>query len=391
MNGFSWLNRNIIALGLVSLCSDFGSEMATSVLPAFLVSIGASAAILGIIEGFANASNSFMSILAGWASDYTTKRKPFAAIGYLLAAFGISSLYLAHNWIMVLFGRILTRVGKGVRDPARDVLLVSSTTPKVYGRMFGFQRMMDNTGAIIGPLAALMLLRFIPLKYIFLIAFVPVFIAFLIIVFFVNEATITNGKILIRKEHIGKLSASFKWFVFAVGIYGLGSCAASLLVLRAIDILKPIIGTASADWYSILLYVLFNFFYAAFSYPVGVLADVWGKKNVIISGYLLTGLGLFGFISNNSHVWHIAILFLIIGIAYAIVDGVQRAMAADLLPHEIQGTGYGILAAVVGMGSLVSNIVVGFLWTTINPFIAFSYAAFFCIAGALCMVFVKKD
>ena len=116
--GFAWLNRTILALGVVSFFSDFGSEMATAVLPAFLVSLGASAAILGVIEGFANASVSFTSLLAGYASDYTTSRKPFAAIGYLLASLGIGFLCCLHSWVSVLFARILTRVGKGVRDPA---------------------------------------------------------------------------------------------------------------------------------------------------------------------------------------------------------------------------------------------------------------------------------
>jgi len=389
---FAWLNRTILALGVVSLFSDFGSEMATAVLPAFLVSIGASAAILGVIEGFATASVSFTSLLAGWASDYTQARKPFAAIGYLLASLGIGFLCCIHNWIAVLFARILTRVGKGVRDPARDVLLTSATRPKYYGRMFGFHRMMDTLGGIFGPLTALFLIRFLPLSTIFWIAFVPVFLSFLIIVLFVREATLNNGKMVIRKEHLTKLPSHFNYYVVAVGVYGLGSCAVSLLILRTIDLLKPTIGTAWADWYSILLYTFFNIFYAAFSYPVGVAADAIGKKKILIAGYLLSGIGLLGFVITSSNIYYVAFLFLIMGISYAIVDGVQRAIVADFLPREIQGTGYGILAAVMGIGNLLSNIVVGFLWTTINPFIGFGYAAIMCIAGALLLgfVYIKK-
>jgi MFS family permease len=196
---------------------------------------------------------------------------------------------------------------------------------------------------------------------------------------------------VIRKEHLIQLPRHFNSYVVAVGIYGLGSCAVSLLILRTIDLLKPIIGTASADWYSILLYTLFNVFYAAFSYPVGVMADAVGKKKVLFGGYLLSGIGLLGFISNSSSIIYIGSLFLIMGIAYAIVDGVQRAIVADYLPHEIQGTGYGILASVMGVGNLLSNIVVGFLWATISPLAGFGYAALMCAAGAGLLLLVSRD
>ena len=209
----SWLSRTIVALGLVSFFSDFGSEMATSVLPAFMVSLGYSAAFLGVIEGFANASNSFTSIFAGWASDYTTRRKPFAAFGYLLAAIGIGSLYFAQRGYQLVFGRILTRMGKGMRDPARDVLLVSAAEPKVYGRMFGFQRMMDNLGAVVGPLCALLLIKILPIPTIFILAFFPVFISFLIIMFAIQDVHAKGSKILIQKPHIARLSSNFK-FIF---------------------------------------------------------------------------------------------------------------------------------------------------------------------------------
>lgn len=389
MKHFAWLNRTILALGFVSFFSDFGSEMATAVLPAFLVSLGASAAYLGFIEGMANASNSFMSILAGWASDYTTKRKPFAAFGYFLAAVGIGLLSFAQHWYQVILGRILTRIGKGVREPARDALLVSAATPEVYGRMFGFHRMMDNLGAVFGPLLALLLMKIFSIPIIFMLAFIPVFFSCLIIIFFIQEVHAKSNKIRIHAQEFARLSSHFKLYALAAGVFGLGNCAASLLVLRVIELLRPSIGTADAAWYSVLFYALFNALYALFSYPVGYAADMIGKKTMLVIGYILMAFGLFGFALTVTTISNLIIIFLITGCAYAIVDGVQRAIAADLLPHEIQGTGYGILAGITGLGSLFSNIIVGFLWSGISPFVAFSYAAVFCILGALLMMRVK--
>lgn len=390
MRHFYWLNTTIVALGFVSFFSDLGSEMATSVLPAFMVSLGYSAAFLGIIEGLANASNSLSSILAGWSSDYTAARKPFAAVGYFLAALGIGLLSLARQGYLIIAARVLTRIGKGVREPARDALLVSAAQPGIYARMFGFQRMMDNLGAVFGPLIALLLLKWIAIPYIFLIAFIPVLFSCLIILFFVKEVHAKSSKITIHAPHIRLFSSNFKSYLIAVGVFGLGNCAASLLLLRVIGLLRPIIGSVNAEWYSILFYALFNLLYALFSYPVGYLADMIGKKKVIIAGYILMAIGLLAFAFDYASYAYLVEIFLIIGCAYAIVDGVQRAIAADLLPHEIQGTGYGILAAVTGFSSLFSSMIVGLLWSSISPMAGFGYAALMCLLGALFMMNVKQ-
>ena len=388
MQYIPWLNRTIFALGLVSFFSDLGSEMATSVLPAFIVSIGASAAFLGLIEGLADASNSFTSILAGWGSDYMQRRKPFAAIGYLMASVGIGILSFAQQWYHIIFGRVLTRVGKGVREPARDVLLVSAAHRSVYGRVFGFHRMMDKLGGVFGPLMALFLVRIIPIRLIFLLASVPVFISFLIVVFFITDI---RGKryLDIQPAEIIALPSLYKSYILAVGIFGLGNCATSLLVLRSLELLRPHIGSHYADWYSIFFYMLLNTLYAICSYPIGSLADFIGKRKVLIIGYFLMACGLLGFARDQSEIWYLTVLFIIMGIANASIDGLQRAVATDFLPVDIRGTGYGILASVIGFGNLFSSIIVGLLWSSISPLVGFAYAAVFCTLGALLMMRVK--
>ncbi len=386
-----WLTRNVIVLGLVSLLSDFGSEMATAILPAFLISLGGSAALLGLIEGIANASISVASIFSGWASDYTTARKPFAAAGYLMAALGIASLSLMHRAFYVLFGRILTRVGKGVRDPARDALLAGAGNTKVYGRIFGFARALDTVGAILGPLAAIVLLKFVTFGAIFMVGALITCLAFLLVVFAVHEVKAPSATRKSFTLHWHSVPRQFKSFCRAMGVFGLGNCAVTLLSLRVIELLEPSRGAFTAELFSIGLYALFNVFYAAFSFPVGYLADYVGKKKILFIGYLFTGLVLLGFACITANLGYLIVLFCAIGLAFAIVDGLQRAVAADLLHHEIRGTGYGMLAAITGVGNLFSSIVVGFLWTNINPFVGFAYAAIMCGIGALLLLLVKED
>ena len=185
----AWLNKNILAFGLVSFFTDFGNEMAAAILPIYITAIGGSAEILGFIEGIADACVSFMKIISGWYSDYINKRKPFATIGYALSFYWSFYLYLSTNLLQVLTGRVISRLGKGIREPARDALLANSSSSKFYGRVFGFHRAMDTLGAIFGPLTALILIKLLAPNSIFLVALVPTLISLIIIIFMVQEPT----------------------------------------------------------------------------------------------------------------------------------------------------------------------------------------------------------
>ena len=229
-------------MGLTSFFSDFGHEMATAILPVFLVFVGGSAALLGLIEGIADASVSFMKLLSGWYSDFIGKRKPFAVIGYFLTAIGVGSFTLASSWIHILISRITAWAGRGAREPARDALLVDSTEPVYYGRVFGFHRGMDTLGAIVGPALAFFLMKSISLRSIFLVALIPSILAFLTIAFFVKEKRRANNN---QRRLIGSiklLPSKFRLFLVAVGIFGLGNFADSLLILRVTQLLTPVKG-----------------------------------------------------------------------------------------------------------------------------------------------------
>ena len=388
--GQKWLNRNILALGLTSFFSDFGHEMATSILPAFLVSIGGSPALLGLIEGGSDASSSLMKLVSGWYSDHLGKRKPFASVGYFLTAVGVGALSLAFSWPQVLLSRVIAWTGRGTREPARDALLADSTTSKYYGRVFGFHRMMDTLGAIIGPVLALVFIRLMPLRPIFLIALIPSIFAFLAIVLLVKEKGGNRQDSLHLFSSIKNLPTNFRFFLVAVGLFGLGNFADSMLILRATELMTPTKGAVFATSLAILLYTFHNMSYAAFSYPGGVLADKIGKRALLSIGYFLTGVVSLGFILNVASLSYLVPLFLIAGIAIAITDALERAVAADLLPENLRGTGYGTLAAVNGIGDFASSAVVGLLWTSVSPLAGFGYGAVMTIIGASSLIAIRK-
>ena len=377
-----WLNKNILAMGWAAFFSDFSHEMATAVLPAFLASIGGSAALLGLIEGLADASTSLMKIVSGWYSDYLGRRKPLAVLGYFLTTLGIGTFALAFSWPHVLASRVVSWIGRGTRSAPRDALLVDSTQPEYFGRVIGFNRGMDTLGAIIGPALALVLIKVMVVRSLFIIAVIPGVLAFLAFTIFVKEK---RG----RTKHtslvlsIKGLPRSFRFFLVAVRIFGLGNFADSMLILRATQLLSPANGAVVATSLAILLYTIHNVFYAALSFPIGVIADRVGKKSLLVFGYLLTGVTSVGFILNTGNIWYLGLFFILAGLAIAITDSMEKTVAADLLPESLRGTGYGALATINGLGDFASSALVGLLWTAISPAAGFGYGAALCILGAV--------
>ena len=389
-NKNKWLNRNIFAMGLTSFFSDFGHEMATAILPAFLVSLGGSAALLGVIEGIADASISGMKLLSGWYSDYIGKRKPFAVIGYLLTAIGVGSFSLAFSWPHVLLSRVIAWLGRGTREPPRDAMLADSTRPEYYGRVFGFHRGMDTLGAIAGPAIAFVLIKSLALRSIFLVALIPSALAFLTIALLVKETRKDSHERAHFLVSMKGLPRNFRFFLIAVGVFGLGNFADSMLILRATELLSPASGAVIAGSLAILLYTIHNVFYAALSFPIGVLADKFGKRKVLVFGYLLTGLSSVGFIFSIGNIFYLGLLFVVAGIAIAITDAMERTVAADLLPENLRGTGYGTLATVNGIGDFASSSVVGLLWTAVSPTAGFGYGAALMVAGAVLLFTIRN-
>jgi len=378
-----WFNKNVWGMGLASLLSDASHEMATAILPMFLATIGASAAALGAIEGLADAASSFVKLWSGWYSDRIGKRKAIAVTGYVITGISKATFALATLWQHVLIGRVVGWMGRGLRGPVRDAMLADSVPPEAYGRAFGFHRAMDTAGAVLGPFLALIFIKYFSLRAIFMITLIPGLLSAAAIAFLVKDRYRTPNHAMKFFKNVADTPRSFKLFLGGVFIFGMGDFAHTLLILRATQILTPAYGVAKAGSLAISLYVVHNILYALSAYPVGALSDKLGRRELLALGYLLSGVMCIGFILAPPGFGYLLILFVLGGIYIAVEDALEGSTAAELLPEEVRGTGYGMLATVNGIGDFVSSLVVGFLWSTVSPAAGFGYAAGLSILGAL--------
>ena len=385
-----WLNRNVVGMALASFFSDAGHEMATAVLPMFLIAIGAPAFALGTIEGVADAISSFVKLGAGWFSDRIEHRKPIAVTGYFLTGITTGLFALTMTWPQVLLARAAGWFGRGMRGPVRDAMLAESVPAEARGRAFGFHRMGDTLGAIIGPVIALLLVSLVngqvsetTYRTIFLVTLIPGLLSAFAFWFFVKErrrkANHDNGLLTSFKL----MPRQFRLYLVGVGLFGMGDFAHSLLTLQAVQMLTPALGAAEAGQVAIMLYVIHNVLYAGMAFPIGALADRVGKREVLAAGYALAAVMGLGWIIAVPAAWYLAVLFAIGGAFIAAEDTLEGALAADLLPEDVRGTGYGVLATVNGLGDFVSSVVVGLLWSIFAPAAGFAYSVILSVAGAI--------
>lgn len=364
-------------MGFTSLFSDASHEMATAILAQFLIiELHGSAEILGLIEGLADFSSSFVKTYSGWLSDKLGKRKPLATLGYALTGTFISLFAFASNFIQVLFYRTAGWIGRGTREPPRDALLAESVEPESYGHAFGFHRMMDTLGAIIGPSIAFVLLPLVGFRNVFLVALLPGVLAVLVFAFFTKEKAVGRRKTDEKRKllaDIKGLPAGFKRLLLAVGIFGIGNFANTFLVLKSTEALAPSLGVITASGISALLYVLLNVGSAAFAYIFGALADRFSKRNLLALGYLIFSIYCVGFILLQPAVWTYAVLFILAGVETGAIDAVERSYAAELLSENKRGTGFGVMSTINGIGDFTSSVGAGILWTVFSSNVSFAY------------------
>lgn len=385
----SWLTKSILGIGLTSLLSDMGHEMTTAILPVFLATIGGTAATLGLIEGIADASSSFIKLWMGYYSDKIGKRKPIIVVGYVLTA--IKGLFaFTTNWYQVLFIRVFAWMGRGARGPVRDALMVDLLKPAHYGRVFGFHTAMDTLGAIIGPAIAFVLIGILSYRHIFLISFIPGFLSVACFSLLVKEKKRKPDRKIKFWESMKELPLNFKLFIFSVGIFGLGNFAHTLLILRATEILTPSYGKVAAISAAVGLYTLHNILYAGCAYPAGVLSEKFGKRTLLGLGYFLFAFMCLGFILEPPKLWAMIVLFSLAGIYIALVDSMERALAGDLLPENLRGTGYGVMSMINGVGDFISSFAVGLLWAKVSPAAGFVYAGFLTLIGGVVLFMVRN-
>lgn len=356
MKKFFGVEKNVFFMGLVSFFNDFSNEMIISVFPAFFSSVLKSgAASLGFIEGVADGLSNLTKIFSGRFSDKTQKRKLLALSGYILSVatrpFYLVSTTAAH----VLGIRVTDRIGKGIREAPRDALLSLSAGTEHIGRSFGFHRAMDSAGAVLGPLAAFLILWVFPGAFntVFMWAFFVGVLALFSFVF-ISEVNVVHARgekvRLTLKSH----TKEFKQFLVIIFVLSLANVPIALLLLRTQDLeLTPN--------FIPLFYLFYSVAYTLFSVKAGRMADKVGDKPVILGGYLLAALGYLFMIYDHT-LAALAAGLVIIGIGSAFTDGVQRSFAARLTEASERGSAYGLLNAAIGFGVLFAGIIGGFIW-----------------------------
>lgn len=360
---------------MASLFSDLSHEAVTAVLPALLASMGVAAGALGTIEGVADGLSSVAKLYGGWWSDQLERRKPLCAVGYGAMAIATGIIAAATSWPMVLLGRGLGWVARGLRTPARKALLAESVTSQTYGRAFGFERTMDTLGAVIAPLAALALLRIgISQRSVLWFSVLPAFLAVASILFLVHETPDREPSSHALLASLGKLPRRFRRFLFGVGLFGAGDFAHSLMILYAVAALTPRFGAVRAATISVGLYALHNIVYAGISYPAGALADRINKRLLLALGYTIGAATALLLAMNISNIPVLVCVFILGGAYVGVEETLEDSLAAELLPDTVRGTGFGTMALVNGVGDFVSSICVGWLWAVFGARAGFGFA-----------------
>jgi len=358
------------------------------VLPVFLTqTLGASGSIVGLVDGFAQATQNIVQGFSGTLSDKLRKRKPIALAGYLVAAIAKPLMGLSTAWLGVFAARLLDRAGAGARSAPRDALIASSVDEQYRGRAFGLEGLGDNAGAFLGPLLAVFLLYALHLgmRTIFYLAVIPGLLAFLTVLMVKEHAgaVIAKSKIDIGLRQLPK---EYWKYLLATVLFGLGNSSNAFLILRTQEI------GASLET-TILIYAAFNLIAALISYPAGSLSDRWGRRNILLASFLIFLVAYLGF-ALTQDIRLVAPLFVFYGLYQGIFRAVGKALASDFVPEHLRASGVGWYSTTVGLLQLLASIFAGLLWDRIGHAAVFYYGATFAVAGGiglLLLVSAKHD
>ncbi len=379
--------QTVLILSLVSLFNDIASEMIYPIVPIFLTAVlGAPVSVVGLIEGLAEATASFMKFLSGYWSDRVHKRKVFVVVGYGLGAVSKILIAVASLWPFVLFARFIDRLGKGIRTSARDALLLQNTTKNNKGFIFGFHRAIDSLGAVIGPLLALLLMHYLNenMRLTFVIAFIPALIGVVLLMLFVKEKSSppsTEGKKNIIRISWKEINPSLKLFFVISMVFAIGNSSDAFLILRS----KQLGLTTTLV---VLAYVLYNVIQTLFATPGGQLADKIGARKVYAIGLAVFAFVYFtfGFINNPVWIW---VLFPIYGIYIAFTDGVSKAYISEFITERESGTYFGIYQTGTAVCQFLASFIGGMLWTIFGASVTFWYGGLMATVALLVLGFGK--
>lgn len=376
----SWLTRNVVILGVVSLLTDTASEMVVPLLPVFLTgTLGAGALAVGWIEGLAEAVASVLKLVAGRWSDRTGRRRPFVIGGYGLASLARPFVAAATAAWHVLAVRVTDRIGKGLRTSPRDALIASSVDPRHWGAGFGLHRAMDHAGAVVGPLIAAGFLLLWPneLRTLFWLTAIPGAAAVAVVVLGVREAdkTPTSPRV---EDPIRSRDGQLLRLLAPLALFTLGNASDLFLLLKAGATRAPLVTLP-------LLWMGLHVVKTLASVPGGRLSDRWGRTRTVILGWTFYAAiyAGFAFAETQATVWA---LFVAYGIYHGLTEGAERALVAELVPAARRGSGFGWYHLTLGGLTLVASVLFGGLWEAVGSRAAFLTAAVLALVAAICLL-----
>lgn len=374
--------KNVTVAGLVSFFMDISSEMIYPLVPLFLANVlGVNKSVIGLIEGIAESTASLLKVFSGWFSDRVGNRKWLMAVGYGISTLSRPFVALSTSWQQVLGSRFIDRFGKGVRTAPRDAIIAESADKAYLGRAFGFHRSMDTMGAVVGPALAFFLLGTFSDDYrkVFWVSMVPGVIAVLLIIFFITEkkkaAAIHADRPKLTLKHF---DWRFKFFVIIATLFAVGNSSDVFLILRAQQVG---ISTVMVP----MVYLLFNLIYSLSSIPAGMAADKFGKKRVILLGFVLFAFLYFGFgaASGTKTIW---VLFGLYGLFMGLTEGIQKAFLATIIPQDFKATAFGVYNTVVGLAMFPASLIGGWLWDHVSPSATFYFGAITASVSAILFI-----
>ncbi len=390
------LPRNVWALSLVALLNDTSSEIIYPLLPAFLaLSLGASPFAIGLIEGFAESVASLLKLVSGYLSDRFGTRKLPVFMGYSLAAIMRPMLAFVTSWPQVLVVRMADRVGKGIRGAPRDALIAEGVPKNERGFAFGFNRAADHLGAVLGPVAGFVLLSIFAAntasptiaeyETVFLFASIPVVFGLVIIGFFVTEKARTPNEPHVEPPNFSLrgFDSNFKRYLLVVALFTLSNSTDAFLLLRAADAgISPVVLP--------LLWMTLHVSKVVSSLVGGDLSDRFGRKTLIIGGWLIYAAVYAGFAFVNSP-WQCWALFILYGAYFGMTEGVEKAFVADMVPEEKRGTAYGLYNLAFGITVFPASLLFGLTWNNFGAATAFIASACVSVLAILLLTTVKAE
>jgi len=377
------LPRTVLALGFVSLAMDLSSEIIHALLPLFMVgTLGLSVAMVGLIDGVAEATASITKIFSGWISDRLGRRKPLILLGYALAALSKPLFPLATGALPVLGARFADRIGKGIRGAPRDALIADVTPAEIRGRAFGLRQSMDTAGAFAGPLVAIALMLALAndIRAVFWIAVVPAVAAVLIVLFAVEESPApadAPARRPLRPADLKRLDRAY-WALVGIGIlFTLARFSEAFLILKASAEGLPL-------WLAPAVLVVMNLVYSAAAYPAGIASDKIGTKGLLLASLVVLAAAdlLLALVPGLTAAFIAIALW---GLHMGLSQGLLSRLVADRSPAPLRGSAFGLFNLAAGLAMLAASVTAGLLWEGFGPSASFLAGAGFACAAALAL------